>query len=123
VSPRDPATPRVFYRIVWTNPPTERDFFNHIELGRTSSDDPTWHRLATGLSVYTDLDDARKMGRRLPWKGNCFVAELHIPHNHPFVIEKTGKVESSHYTVWGSGQLLRSMIHRVLPVRRGNDDV
>jgi hypothetical protein len=118
----DPAIPRVFYRIVWTNPPTAEDFKNYFELGREPKDDPEWNRLASGLSMYADLSYARSKANRHPWKGNCYIAELRLPNGHQFRIEQSGP-KGKHYTLWGDGDLLRSLVVRLLPVRKGAPDV
>jgi hypothetical protein len=113
---------RTLYRIVWDDPPTESDFLSYLEMGRDPGKDPEWNRLASGLSVYSDLAYARKKAARLPWKSNCFIAEIRLPEGHPFTIEQTGP-NGKHYTVWGDGEVLRSMISRILPARQGDTDV
>lgn len=112
----------VFYRIVVSNPPADDDFKTYFEQGREASADPEWNRLASGYSVYSDLGYARTKAKRYPWKSKCFIAELRIPEHHPFRIEQTGS-KGKHYTVWGEGDILRSMVFQVLPVREAAIDV
>ncbi len=118
----DPAIPRVFYRIVWADPPGDDDFRSYEELGRDPRNDPEWTRLASGLSMYDSLTYARSKAKRHPWKGNCFIPEVRIPDDHAVHIEQTGQ-NGKQYTVWGDGALLRSMVDRVLPARRGGPNV
>ena len=79
-------------------------------------------RLASGYSVYDTLSHARDKAKRYPWKSQCFIVELHIPDDSPFVIEQTGP-RGKHYTIWGDGQLLRTMVVRILPVRGDGKNV
>jgi len=122
VSPKQPVSIRTFYRIVLENPPASGDFESYFEMGKHPTDDPEWNRLASGYSVYSTLGYSRRKAKAYPWKSKCFIAELRIPETHPFHIERSGP-KSKHYTIWGNGELLRSMILRVLPVREDNENV
>ena len=107
---------RTFYRLVLHNPPSKEDFQSYLEMGKEPSEDAEWNRLASGYSVYSTLGYARKKAKSYPWKSQCFIAELRLPKGSPFAIEQTGP-GGKHYTLWGDGELLRSMVLQVLPVR------
>lgn len=112
----DPVSQRTFYRLVLHNPPSREDFRSYLEVGKEPSQDAEWNRLASGYSDYGTLGYARKKAKSYPWKSQCSIAELRIPDESPFVIEQTGS-GGKHYTIWGDGELLRSMVLRVFPVR------
>lgn len=84
----DSRRPQVFFRIVLDDPPSVVDFYSYFELGKKPTEDPEWNRLASGYSVYDSLSYARSKARRYPWKSKCFIAELHVPEDSPFVIEQ-----------------------------------
>lgn len=93
-----------------------------MEMGRQPVGDSEWDRLASGYSVLSDLSYARTKAKRYPWKSQCFIAELQLPSESPFLVEPTGG-KGRHYTVWGDGQLLRTFVVRVFPVREDAKDV
>jgi len=114
---------RIVYRIVLTNPPSAEDFKSYQELGktahRTNSDT---ERMMSGLSVYLSLGYARRMGKRFPWKGNCFVAELELSDDRDFTLEQTGE-NPKHYTLWCSGDVALASLRRVVSVKEDVEDV
>lgn len=65
----------VFYRIVRSSPPTERDFFSRARLGKRQYRNETDDQYRFGISVYDDLaytiDRAFEFGLKL---GNYVVA-------------------------------------------------
>ncbi len=103
-----------FYRIVRTDPPTERDFLSHHALGRRPVN-PTPEVLAhwDGVSVYEREDQARGLARRRPWLGT-YLAELRIPDGAPIRIHAWGS--KGHYTLWADPGILNSCVTRVVPV-------
>lgn len=113
---------RTFYRLVLHNPPSTEDFRSYLEMGKEPSEDAEWNRLASGYSVNSTLGYARKKAKSYPWKSQCYIAELRLPEDSPFVIEQTGS-GGKHYTIWGDGELLQSIVLRVLPIREDADNV
>ncbi|MBE0508900.1 MAG: hypothetical protein IBX50_19625 [Marinospirillum sp.] len=57
----------VVYRVCSQNPPSQRDFQSHEELGKRSSGDPCMRR---GLSVFRDLAEARHLTVLFPKLGS-----------------------------------------------------
>lgn len=112
----DQASYRTFYRIVLENPPAASDFLTYLDLGKEPGDDPELRRLASGYSVYSTLAYCRRKAKSFPWKSRCYIAELRVPEDNPFLIEQTGP-SGKHYTIWGKGNLLLTMVYQVLPVR------
>lgn len=109
--------PRIVYRIVLENPPSEEDFKTYKELGKTAHRmNPDTDRLMSGLSVYFSFSYARKMAKHYPWKGKCYIAELELPDTDEVVIEQTGE-NLKHYTLWCSGDVARASIRRVVPAK------
>lgn len=102
---------RVFYRIVRTNTPTIDDMKSHVELGiplrRTDAEDL---RMASGISLFDSIEQARSQARRKPWLGNAFIAELELPLDH-IRVEKTAG--AGHYTAWGDPGDMLGYVRRV----------
>lgn len=103
------------YRIVITNPPTERDMLSQQALGRPlHSNKPELRRAFDGVSVFDSEQRARETAQRRPWQGSGFIAELHIPEGSAIRREKT--FGQGHYTLWGDAAILLSYVVRVVPV-------
>lgn len=67
---------RTLYRIVRTNPVTERDMMSHMELGiPLRGNTPELREMWEGLSMFTSLERARKQAEGRPWQGNAHIAE------------------------------------------------
>jgi hypothetical protein len=89
------------YRIVESDPPASHDFLTHFELGKPlprKADQCRWR----AISVYLDLDDARKTANFL--KGKKSISVLHIAQGilepeHGVVLH-TPSNENSHYSWW-----------------------
>jgi len=63
---------RDVYRFV-NNPMTDKDFFNHIQLGKLPPQTDKKHKLACshcGISLYFDFDGAKKKYQSFPKKEN-----------------------------------------------------
>lgn len=104
----------VFYRIVRSDPPTERDFWSYKAHGIPLLD-PTKARLAEGVSVYSHLGDAKKKARRYPDKGQ-HIAVLRMPEASAFHIERTGPRRERHYTIWAAPAVLLGFVVETVPV-------
>jgi len=114
---------RIVYRIVEENPPNEHDLKSYLELGvDIQRRDPDALRMASGLSVYKTLAYARRIAKRFPWKGNCFIAEIDLPDRDDIIVEQSG-TSARHYTLWGDEEVIRSSIARIFPARELNKDV
>jgi hypothetical protein len=89
---------RAFFRIVATDPPTERDFYSYERLG-ISVTRPTAKslRLMKGISVYSSLERAVRQPRQYPHLGS-FIAIMEV-EDELVLIEQTGK-DPEHHTIW-----------------------
>jgi len=113
---------RVFYRIVWTNPPTIHDVqANPSLLTRPRVGNPEYLRLQTGISVFRTLAQARRTAiARPPWSGDGYIARIVIPDDAEFRIERTTK-SRGHYTLWADSKAILSWIDAVEPVKIAED--
>ncbi len=108
--------PRIFYRLVRTNPPTADDFKSHQELGirfRRPLDTEAL-RISFGVSV---SDDPVKLVRKIatfPELGS-FLATVRIDEVGPVRWEKTTK-RGDHYTLWGTAGEILFCVERIEPV-------
>ncbi|HWV22789.1 MAG TPA: hypothetical protein VNZ58_01245 [Thermomicrobiales bacterium] len=116
--------PRVVYRIVLHDPPTDVDYLTYEQQGRAVDiDNDEALRMSKGLSIYLSLAVARKRAKGLPWKGQAFIAEYVLPdEDDRIVIEQTG-VRRSHYTVWCDASILQRALSRVVPVKEDQGDI
>lgn len=109
--------PRVYYRIVWTNPPSLDDFEANLSRGvhsRLVSYETL--RLQSGISVFRTLTQARRTARdRRPWMGQGFIAALEIPPGAEATIERTTK-SAGHYTLWADVHDILRWVTQVFPV-------
>jgi hypothetical protein len=96
---------------------------SYAALGReTRTNDPDAARMATGFSVYVSFSYARRVAKRFPWKGNCFIAEIDLPDRDDVVLEQTGS-KPEHYTLWCDVELIRASLVRVVHASEVIDDV
>ena len=72
--------------------------------------------MATGLSVYSTLAYARRVGKRFPWKGDCFIAEIRLDERPDIILEQTGS-DPLHFTLWCSQEEIRKSIARIMRLR------
>lgn len=104
---------RTLYRIVLKYPPTVQDMLSYEALGKTTPDpDSEMLRLAKGLSVYNTEQQARRKARGFPWKGNAYIAELRIPDDTHFVIERTTHSQG-HYTILAEPSAILAFVSHV----------
>lgn len=90
-----------FYRAVRTNPPTREDFMGNEARGITPrrplvTDEQ--RRMWAGLSIQSNLDDARANARQ--HEVGAFIAQIDIPDGAPITYARTGR-KPGHYTLWG----------------------
>ena len=107
----------ILYRIVQNNPPTRSDMLSYQALGiplRVTT--PEALRRSRGISLYSTLQQARKLAAGPPWYGEGFIAEIHIPDDAPITIERTGR-QRGHHTLWGAPDVILGFITRVMPIR------
>jgi hypothetical protein len=105
---------RTFWRIVRTDPPTERDFMSNDALGRRPRDrDPETLRLWSGISVHATAREARRTAAAFPMLGS-FVARVRVRDDDPILVEKT--LGPGHYTLWGDASLFLTRVEIVLPL-------
>jgi hypothetical protein len=122
MSPQDPVSIRTFYRIVWSDPPTLDDVRSHVERNLAIHvNDSEIRRLATGISVFRTVSQARKTARkRPPWLGRGFIAQVTIPADADVRIERTTKT-AGHYTLWAEPNDILRWIDHIEPVTSGED--
>ena len=113
---------RAYYRIVWTDPPTLDDFQSHEVRGLVVRvEDPEILRLASVISVFRTISQARKMARKQPpWLGRGFIARIVIPADARVHIERTTK-SAGHYTLWADAAGIASWVEAIEPVTVGED--
>ena len=103
---------RVFYRVVATDPPTQRDFLSHKALGiplRSPNDQDLWE----GISVQATEQQARKRAR-LPGFGR-YIAGLVVREGGSISWRRTGR-QPGHHTLWGDPEELLACVVRTIPV-------
>jgi hypothetical protein len=99
-----------------TDPPTLDDMRPYQALRmHPRRNDPECLRLLVGISLYNTEAQARKKALGLPWSGKAFIAELQIPADAPFVIERTTD-SPGHHTLWGEPHAILHYVSRVSPV-------
>ena len=104
-----------FYRVVKTNPPTERDFLSHLALDRRiRSPTPEILRDAAGVSVTLTTEGARSLVADFPQMGS-FIASVEVEEGGPIRYEQTGQYPE-HYTLWGEPADLLARVRSVVAV-------
>lgn len=92
----------VYYRIVKTIPPTPSDFISQRGLKPTKVfTPPVTECRALSLSLFSDLNDAKKKLKLPTFKGRCSIAKVVLNENDGLV-KKTAK--ASHYSWWMTKQ-------------------
>ncbi|MFN0073779.1 MAG: hypothetical protein ACKVVP_20045 [Chloroflexota bacterium] len=105
---------RRFYRIVRTNPPTTQDFTTHLALGRSlRRPTPEDQRIASGISVFATLPQARRHARKLPMLGG-YIAEIELPDELDIRVERTGG--PGHHTLWGDARIVLDQVRDIMSV-------
>ena len=97
---------------------TRDDFMSAKELGKPPPIRPEQHNLWDGVSVFATEQQARKKARSLREIGHSigdYIAEVAVPDDRGFVIERTTS-SPGHHTIWGPLSLLVDCVHRVVPV-------
>jgi hypothetical protein len=103
----------VFYRVVKSNPPTERDFLSVKALGRRlRHDTPQNRRIWDGVSVTATEDAARFLVEQYPQMGR-YIATLEVPEHGPIRYEQTTN-DPDHYTLWASAAVLLDRVVSVV---------
>lgn len=109
----DEQPPRVVFRIVRSDPPTENDFRSRAGLGLGLLVDTALGReLHEGLSVLSSEAEARSLAKEFPSLGR-FVAVLRVPEGAR--LERTLR-RAGHWTIWADAQLLLDSVAVVVPV-------
>lgn len=113
----EPPLTVTLYRIIRSDEPTVDDMRSYVELGiplRVNT--PEARRRASGISLFSTVQQARKVGAGPPWYGAGFIAELRLPDDAPVTIERTGR-QPGHHTLWGSPDVILGYVVRVMPIR------
>lgn len=104
------------HRIVRTDPPAVDDFMSDLMRGRRPrSADPEIVRLASGLSAYAALAQARAKARQYPFLGS-YVAAIELHEGAAVRWERTLPRSRGHHTVWGPPAELLDAVVAVVPV-------
>ena len=105
-----------FHRIVRSDPPTLDDFTSDAARGRPPRNaDPSVIRLASGLSVFATVAQARAKARQYPFLG-AHIAVIDLPESGTVRWERTLPRSRDHHTVWGTPAELLSSAVAVVPV-------
>jgi hypothetical protein len=110
-----------FYRILKAATPTPDDFKSYDELGIVLRfDNPTARRLARGVSMYDDVDAARRRARPITGRSpGDYIATVELDEGGPLTWRQTG-ADPNHYTIEGelSGRptYLLGRVRGVVPV-------
>jgi hypothetical protein len=104
------------HRIVRTDPPTVDDFTSDVARGRPPrSAEPEAVRLASGLSVFATLAQARAKARQYPFLG-AYVAVIELQEGGAVRWERTLPRSRGHHTVWDDPAELLDAVVAVVPV-------
>ncbi len=90
-----PAEMNVF-RMVASSPPTKEDFMSHVDANKPYNSAEQCR--ACGLSVYTDLKDAKTARKRFKPLRGLLIARGSITSNDGVVLQTS--TPASHYTWW-----------------------
>jgi hypothetical protein len=107
---------RLLYRVVQSDPPTERDFMSYGELGvpprrpLSPRDRDRWF----GVSHYLTLQAAQAAARSMPHLGQ-YIATVHVPGDVRF--ERWGR-DPDHCTVWAEARILLGWVVSITRVQR-----
>lgn len=111
-----------FFRIVRSDPPTVVDFMSNASRGKPRQEakgetEAQWR----GISVFDTEHQARLNALAFQRRGQLllgdYIAEIQLPAEAPFQVEKTRSV--GHYTLWANAELLHRHVVRVVPVEHG----
>ena len=104
--------PDTFYRVVKSNPPTERDFWSHQALGfplLRAEDREIW----TGISVQATEQQARQRAK-IPGLGS-YIAKLVVADTSAIRVRRTTR-RPGHHTLWGEPDELLAYAVCTIPV-------
>ena len=113
------ASVRVFYRLIESDTPTERDFWTHARLGRPLRDERDREFYERGVSAFDRSESAIEMAKKIRNPVMKCFAKLVIPPGCQLRIEKTrGR---NHYTIWDADplELLGYVEYPTIPVQEG----
>jgi hypothetical protein len=106
--------PRVFYRIVRSDTPTDDDFRSFAALGRPRPPSVQPPRLWEGISVYDTEERAGRMAQNRPRIG-AYIARLDIPPDAQIEAART-RPTPGHHTLWADPKSLRACVTEIRPV-------
>jgi hypothetical protein len=110
---RRAASIPLLYRIVGSDPPTERDFTSPLMLGRRPrrierAQPEEW----AGLSMFDSVERARSKAQEFPNLGR-WIAAVNLD---PELVVARRTFGSGHYTVWGLPATILASVMAVEPV-------
>jgi len=112
------APTHTFYRLVKNPTVTDdrADYKSNCELAKPRRPDigetiEEW----TGLSVFDSLDGIRRLVSNTRFSARAkWTARIEIPSSQPVEWRKTGP--PGHWSLWGSSQLLGTLVAQVVPL-------
>ena len=91
------TAPRIVFRLVWTNPPTDDDFRSQRAEKPDNFFPGAPECMARGVSVYSDTGGAKRAQRYRNMRGTM-ICRVELDRGAGF-IQKTGR-HRTHYTWW-----------------------
>lgn len=117
----EPPEPRTFYRVVESNPPSERDFCSYAALGRTlrtqrpsGAEIAAWRAVSTYITEEAARDRART-NAALGFPLGDFIAKLVIPEDAPVAIGRINS-KTAHCDLTGEASVLLNAVVSVMRV-------
>ena len=95
------TAPRIVFRLVRTNPPTDDDFRSQRALKPDRVFRNVSECTARGVSVYLDPSDLKDLMQKFPQMRGTMVCQVELDRGAGF-IRQTGR-QRSHYTWWPFG--------------------
>lgn len=120
--PKEDDLPRTFYRLVASDPPTNRDFLSQAARRQPPPrQDAEFLEAWQGLSVLDTYQVARQNGSTFKWRHGEYIAILEIPDDAPVTYK--GPDHRGHWMIYDAAgkmleedgaELLRAAVARVV---------
>jgi len=99
---------RTLYRIIRRDVPTVDDFKCAKDLGKPLRDPTLLRQWAEGLSVYDDLDHAKRRARYYRYRIGRYVVAVQLDDDSDIEVERTGS-DPHHFTIYGAAEDLLAL--------------
>ena len=90
------TAPRIVFRLVWTDPPTDDDFRSQRALKPDRVFRNVSECMARGVSVYLDPSDLKDLMQKFPHMRGTMVCQVELDRGAGFIQRTRG----SHHTWW-----------------------